>query len=126
MALAPQPQRLVREITVGDAQVSVEIASTEIAREQGLSDRTSLPLGQGMLFIFERPDYWGIWMKDMRFPIDILWLGQEGTVVGVEASVTPDTYPRIFYPTTPALYVVELPAGFAAAHNVSVGSRVAL
>ena len=127
MALAPAPQRLVqKQIIVGSAQVVVEVADTEALREQGLSGRLNLPEGRGMLFVFENDDTWGIWMKDMQFPIDIVWADASGTVVTVAVNIAPDTYPDSFYPTIPARYVLELQAGFTATHDIVVGSKIVL
>ncbi len=125
MALAPVPQQLVqRHIQIGNTTVAVEVADTEALREQGLSGRSDLPNGQGMLFVFESDDTFGIWMKDMLFPIDIVWADASGTVITIAKNVAPDTYPKVFYPSTPARYVVELPAGFAAAHGVAEGTII--
>src|SRR6185295_775100 len=57
------PSLRVESITVGQDVVDVEIADTESSREQGLSGRTSLAEGQGMLFVFGQRGNWGIWMK---------------------------------------------------------------
>lgn len=131
MALAPAPQQLVqKQIIVGQVAVRVEVVDTESLREQGLSGRPNLPEGRGMLFVFDADGQWGIWMKDMQFPIDIIFADAGGVVTTIYRSVSPDTYlqnpPQIFYPTAPARYVVELPAGFTAAHNIAVGSKVVL
>ena len=114
------------QIQVGDTPLAVEVADTESLREQGLSGRDSLPEGQGMLFVFEQDGLWGIWMKDMRFPIDIVWADASGTVITIAPGIAPDTYPNSFYPTAPARYVLELPAGFAAAHDIAIGSKIVI
>ncbi len=111
-------------ITVGGISVAVDIADTDALREQGLSGRDTLPEGKGMLFVFEQDNAWGIWMKDMRFPIDIIWADGQGRVITIADSIAPGTYPEIFYPSAPARYVLELPAGFAAAHGIAVGSKL--
>jgi len=127
MALAPAPQRLVqKQITVGSAHIVVEVADTESAREQGLSGRLNLPEGSGMLFVFDGDGAWGIWMKGMRFSIDIVFADSAGTITSIVASVSPDSYPQTFYPTAPARYVLELQAGFTAAHDIVVGSKIVL
>ena len=127
MALAPTPQQLVQKtIHVGQATVQVEVADTELAREQGLSDRAPLAQGAGMLFVFDQPDVWGIWMKDMRFSLDIIYADDQGMITTIIASVSPNTYPKIFYPSKPARYVVELPAGFVAAHDIATGDKIVL
>jgi len=125
VALAPAPQQLVQKhIQIGNALVSVEVADTAALREQGLSGHAPLGEESGMLFVFETEGVWGIWMKKMLFPIDIVWADASGTVVTVAFAVEPDSYPHIFYPSAPARYVVELPAGFAAAHGIAEGTRI--
>ena len=105
----------------------VEVADTESTREQGLSGRLNLPEGQGMLFVFDTDGSWGIWMKDMRFAIDIVWADASGAIVTVSSNVAPDTYPeKSFYPIAPARYVLELPAGFTTAHGIAAGSKLVL
>jgi uncharacterized membrane protein (UPF0127 family) len=113
----------MRTITIGTQSISVEVADTDALRQLGLGGRASLPAGQGMLFVFDHPANWGIWMKDMRFAIDILWVRQDGTVATVARNVSPDTYPEVFYPKTPdALYVIELSAG--AAEGIAEGTKI--
>lgn len=107
-----------KNITVGTTTVAVEVADTEALREAGLSSRSALAPGSGMLFQFEHNGDWGIWMKDMRFPIDILFISETGSVVSIDANVSPDTYPQIFYPPLAVRYVLELSAGFARAHGI--------
>jgi uncharacterized membrane protein (UPF0127 family) len=65
-------------------------------------------------------------MKDMRFPIDMLWLDANGRVVTLRGSVSPDTYPAVFSATEPARFVLELPAGYADRHSISLGERLVL
>ena len=117
---------VMRTITIGGVSVAVDVADTEVLREQGLSGRSDLPSGKGMLFVFESDGLWGIWMKDMQFPIDIVWAGADGKVITVADNVAPETYPKVFSPSAPARYVLELPAGFAAAHGIVEGSQIVL
>lgn len=102
------------------------MANTDVLRAQGLSGRAALAAGEGMLFVFERSDYWGIWMKDMRFSIDIVWLDEEGRVVGLEAEAAPGSYPDVFVPPLRARYVLELPAGAAARYGLAEGTKIVL
>ncbi len=116
----------MRTLHVGQTTITAEVVDTEPLREQGLSGRDALAQDSGMLFVFDRPDVWGIWMKDMRFSLDIVWLNEAGKVITLKQNVAPDTYPEAFYPASPALYVVELPAGWAAARGVAEGSQFVL
>lgn len=97
------------------------VVDTQEGRTQGLSGKRFLPGGMSMLFVFDTPDKYGIWMKDMNFPLDIVWLDKYKKIVYTLSNVKPDTYPHVFYPSSEALYVVELPSGFVEANNVKVG-----
>ena len=120
---ADHSQRL---IAVGGVPVQAEVVSTDASRQQGLSGRDDLAPDTGMLFVFEGDGVWGFWMKDMRFSIDIVWADNNGTIVAIDKSVSPDTYPQVFYPPTPARYAVELPAGWAQSHDLAVGQKIVL
>ena len=108
-------------LAIRDATVHIETVSTPEAMHRGLSGRTSLPDGAGMFFVFEKSDYFGIWMPDMHFPIDVLWFDEEMHVVYIVENMSPDSYPKVFTPTAPARYILEVPAGFVKAYGVVVG-----
>lgn len=92
-------------------EISIEVADNPASRAQGLSGRESMPAGTGLLFIFDTPDQYGFWMKDMNFPIDILWFDAERKLVDVTHNLSPDTFPQTFYPQSPAMYVLETNVG---------------
>ncbi len=123
---SPVPQSRLNEITIGNRSIMVEIADTEAKRVRGLSGREGLPDGQGMLFVFEEAGIRGFWMKDMLFDIDIVWIDENYTVVGVEKRVSPETYPQIFHSPGAVRYVLELPAGFSDVSGIDTGSRLFL
>jgi uncharacterized membrane protein (UPF0127 family) len=103
-----------------------EVMVSDEDRAMGLMFRPSLPLDRGMLFVFETADFHGIWMKNCRFPIDILWLDEERRVVHVAESVPPckaEPCP-VYQPMRRAAYVVELNAGEARREKAVVGSTV--
>jgi uncharacterized protein len=67
--------------------------------------------------VFDREGYQGFWMKEMNFPIDIVWLNKDKKIVHIEHNVSPDTYPKIFNPNNEfnnekSLYVLETNANF--------------
>ena len=101
-----------RTLTIGNATLQVEIAQTEKQKMIGLSHRKSLAEGNGMLFMFNTDEKHGIWMKDMHFPIDIVWIDNDMKVVHIEQNIAPDTYPQTFTSPTPARYVLEVPAEY--------------
>lgn len=108
---------------LGSTTLQVSVADTREARVQGLSGTPILPSGIGKLFVFESDDAWSIWMKDMQYPLDIIWLDHARTIVHVEENVSPDTYPESFSSPTPARYVLEVNASTTAAHGWEVGDR---
>jgi len=93
--------------------IKVEIATSSEALEQGLSGRISLPTNQGMLFVFSEVGNRGFWMRNMSFPIGIVWINKDKVVVGVNSDVDPSSYPNMFFPPSPIRYVLELNAGYA-------------
>ncbi len=113
----------MQTVTVGTTTFAVEVVNTEALRELGLGDRASLPAGHGMLFVFDSPNAAGIWMKDMQFPLDILWAREDGTITTIERNVATSTYPEAFYPKTPdAKYVLEVNANAAA--GIAEGNKL--
>lgn len=112
------------QISVGRSFFVAEIADTPEKRKQGLSGKESLPPNHAMLFVFPAEGVYGIWMKDMNFPIDILWLDPDKKVISIKENVSPETYPEVFYPEKGALYVIEVNAGKVDEALVGVGDEV--
>ena len=71
----PTPVELGPAVVIGDVVLPVELAITPEERRQGLSDRPSLAPGTGMLFVFESDGHRQFWMKNMHFPLDMVWIG---------------------------------------------------
>ena len=117
----------VATVTVGGIAVRAEVAETPAARERGLSGRSGLGEGEGMLFRFATPDIYVFWMKDMRFPIDIIWISGGRVADITENAMPPEdgTLPQ-YYPKFPVDAVLEVRAGFARAHGIAPGSPVAV
>lgn len=103
---------------------TIEVVESDAARMQGLSGREEVPDDYGMLFVFPEKKKYGFWMKDMKVSIDIFWLADNGTIVGIEHSVSPDTYPTAFISPAPVRYVLETRAGMAQARGWDVGTML--
>ena len=123
---APEHFQTPPILKVGEHNIILEIADTDAKRTQGLSGRTALENNHGMLFIFEEPGKYGFWMKDMLFPIDIVWISADLQVVGVERNVLPESYPQIFYPQTLINYALELNSGEAERLGIDIGEKLYL
>jgi uncharacterized membrane protein (UPF0127 family) len=110
----------------GRVTLTVELARSPLEQMRGLSHRPRLAEGQGMAFVYGAPQQVGIWMKDMRFPLDILW-AREGRIVKIEKDappLTPGTPERVYAAT--ADLVLEVPAGFTDRARIKVGDRMKL
>lgn len=113
-----------KDAVIGETAIKVDIADSKSERVKGLSDRRYLIGNNGMLFIFEESDYHGIWMKDMNFAIDIIWLDASMQVVHIEKNIAPNTYPKTFKPKNKALYVLEVPSGFVSENYIKMGDQM--
>jgi len=102
----------------------LEVVDTTMARSKGLGNRSSMPTGQGMLFVYDHPSVNCFWMKDMHFSLDMIWLDTDRTVIHIEKHVSPATFPTSFCPAGMSQYVIELNAGQADALGVKVGDRL--
>ncbi|MFN3188431.1 MAG: DUF192 domain-containing protein [Candidatus Paceibacteria bacterium] len=111
---------------IDSVMVQASVASTTETRTKGLSDTPHLPEDVVKLFVFDESQEWSFWMKDMNYPIDIIWVDATGSIVHIEESVSPASYPKSFVPNRPAKYVVETVAGFVKKYGVGVGDRVIL
>lgn len=89
----------------------VAVADSPIDLKQGLSGTSYLADRTGMLFVFPENDQHGIWMKDMKYPIDIIWISESYNIVYIKKDATPESYPAVFQNSKPARYVLEIPAG---------------
>jgi len=105
------PHTTTQKVLVNNKLFYLEIADTPKEREQGLSGRDSLPKENGLFFVFDRPDYYGFWMKEMKFPIDIVWFNEKKEVVGITRNLKPESYPKVFYPPQKIKYALEVNAG---------------
>lgn len=111
-------------IMIGGVLLTVELAKTSAAQQKGLSGKPSLPNDHGMLFVFDHQDYWGFWMVEMHFPLDIIWFNSNRQVVFIERDLPPCTPQNcpVFTPNAKAMYVLEVNAGFVEAHQITFGS----
>ncbi len=125
--VTPNTGPLVR---VEDLEFPVELAVNSEQRIKGLSGRASLDAGTGMLFIFEKPERFRFWMREMEISLDMVWIGSNCEVVDVSENVpfpdpeTPlDELPR-YSPESRAKFVLEINGGEAAELGLGIGDKV--
>lgn len=115
-----------KNIKIGSETFKLEIADTEAARTKGLSQRDAIGKNEGMLFDFKKAGDWRIWMVDMHFNIDILWLDEHCKIVHIKQNATPASYPEIYHAYTPNRYVIELPANTIDIIDIKIGDTIKL
>ena len=126
----PTPAIDAPVVTVGDTSFVVELAVTPAERNRGLSGHPPLADNEGMLFVFENEAKWTFWMKEMLFPLDMLWIDAGCTVVDItENALKPEPgqalqdLPR-YFPKTLAQYVLEVNSGTAERTGISAGDQI--
>ncbi|MDN5275487.1 MAG: hypothetical protein JWN33_136 [Candidatus Saccharibacteria bacterium] len=100
------------QLLIGNAAFDARVAKTEDQRVNGLSGTPSLGNREALLMVFPSNGDWQIWMKDMKYPIDIIWLDDQKRVVYMVQDAQPEEpASKIYAPDVDARYVVELAAG---------------
>jgi uncharacterized membrane protein (UPF0127 family) len=126
MSQASSVKSALSSVSFGKNIYSAETAVTEAEHVHGLSDRLSLPVNKVMLFVFDQPNTYGIWMKDMHFPLDIIWLDKDQNVVTIKENARPEDYPDVYYPDKLSLYVIEANIGFVMDNHIKTGDHVGI
>jgi hypothetical protein len=118
-----QMRRVV--IAIGEIPIHVEVASNDIDRARGLSNRRSLATDSGVLFVFDDVKPHRFTMKDTFLPLDMIFVGPNRFVVGVVHGARPNT-PGPYSVSSPAKFVIEVNAGFAEHYGIGIGMPVHL
>ena len=118
-------------IKIDDVVLEVQIADTDPSRARGLMFQDQLPFDEGMLLVFDDETKSSIWMLNMQFPLDVLWIDENGQVVYIEKNVPPCktaletvTCPSYKGNNNDAKYVLEVTAGFVDKFEISEDSRI--
>jgi hypothetical protein len=115
------------QICIEESCFHVEVADTDAKKILGLSNRDSLSADSGMLFPYPEGAIPGFWMKDMRFPIDIIWINSEMKISGIVNDFQPclDSYSCLpVYPEEEIIYVLEINSGLSEYYGFEAGNSV--
>lgn len=115
-----------RQVTLAGKDLTALVADTDLLITQGLAGFDGLDDDQVMLFVFDQPGIHGFWMKQMRFAVDIAWISENLEIIHIQARVEPESYPKIFTPLSPALYVIETRSGLLDSLGVAPGDTVGI
>jgi hypothetical protein len=113
-------------VQIGSETFKLEVADTQASREKGLSERDSISKNGGMLFDFKTDGNWRIWMVQMRFPNDVLWLNSSGQIIHIKQNAQPADYPEVYHADSPSRYVIELASGTVLSQGLKVGNTIKL
>jgi len=124
----PQPKLPTEQLTIisddGKSHVfNVELALTQQQQDTGLMFRTSVPANTGMLFPWPQPQVSEMWMKNTIEPLDMVFIGADGTVKAIAENTVPYSL-RVISSGVPVLATLELQAGITAALDINVGDKV--
>lgn len=115
-------RRLV--LSVGRASILAEIAATPEETARGLSGRTSINDGEGMLFVMRSTDRHPFWMRGTTVPLSIAFLAEDGTIQEIR-DMEPLSEQSI-QPEIPTRLVLEVSKGWFDRKGVGVGTRVSV
>ena len=110
----------------GSKDLTIEVVDSPKQRTRGLGGRLSLADNSGMLFVMDQVGYHSIWMKDMNFAIDIIWLDEDREVVDIYKAASPESYPKSFLPRQPTKYVIEVNSDWTERNSIYIGQQVEL
>ncbi len=110
-------------LVIKDNTLNVEVSKDELSRENGLSNRTILRFGQGMLFAFDKMSPQFFWMKDMLIPLDMIFFNNNWEIVLIEKDLDPSSFPKTFGGDVNSQYVLEINAGEANSYGLKVGDK---
>lgn len=117
-------------VKIGSKRIPVMVADTDHLRSQGLSDMGSLGLYGGMYFKFDDRGIHRMVMRDMLFPLDMVWLdGDKITDIATDLAPEPgkgENDLTIYSNTVPGTAVIEFPAGFVKENGIRVGDKAVL
>ena len=112
-------------LSIGNKKINIEIADSSEKRAQGLSGRKTLEKNSGMLFIFDKSNYYNFHMQNMNFPLDFIWINND-EIVEIIPNVSASSHqpPDYLRPSIPVDKVLEVNAGFSSENNIKVGDTI--
>lgn len=117
-------------IKVDDKVLEVQIADTEPRRVRGLMFQNQLPYSEGMIFVFNEPGIYSLWMLNMQFSLDMIWFDDQGNVVYIEEDVPPCKSAteimacQSITPSGQAKYILEVTSGFVKEFGITKDSHL--
>ncbi len=119
----------IKEIQIGNKNYQLELVKTSEDLRKGLSKFENIKDNQGMLFVFDKPGRWSLWMKDMKFNIDIIFLNEKKEVVTLFRNVKFENHENVFQyrqylPDYDSKYVIEIKEGEINNNKIKIGDKI--
>lgn len=116
-------------VKINNVPLQVQIADTKPLQTRGLMFQEKLPYDQGMLFIFDDEDVRSMWMLNMQFALDVIWIDADGKVVHIQKDAQPcksaiETAACTFTYGQKAKYVLEVTSGFVDKYDITEDSKL--
>lgn len=117
--------KAISRVCVNSACIQAEVADSAEKQEVGLMFRKNLAENRGMLFIFDREAKYSFWMKNMQFPLDIIWIDSNREIVDITENALPckGTCDTIM-PAVSSRYVLEVSSGFVKRKKIKKGDKL--
>jgi uncharacterized membrane protein (UPF0127 family) len=103
--------------------IKAEIADTDETRSRGLMFRERMDADRGMLFVFEKSRTRSFWMKNTCIPLDIAYINENG-IINEIYTMKPLDYSITYNSIKPAMFALEVNAGWFKKNNISAGSKI--
>jgi len=119
-------------IKVDDIVLEVQIADTKARHIRGLMFQDKLPYDQGMIFVYNEPGVYSLWMLNMQFSLDMIWFDENGSIIHIEKNIPPCKKPieimacQSIVPSGDAMYILEITAGFIDEFNITKDSKLSI
>jgi uncharacterized protein len=109
-------------LSINGHKITAEVAATPDQRATGLMHRFSLQPDHGMIFVFERPEPQGFWMRNTFIPLSIAFVATDGRIINVDEMAPHDESTHMS--RGPALYAIEMRKGWFTERGIRAGDTV--
>jgi len=117
-------------IVINNHSISTEIAETPAERQRWLTFRTEqLPLNSSLLLVYDKPDLYSLWLLNIQFNLDLIWLDNSGNIVYMKQNAVPcsntlDASKCTYKNTIPSKYIIAATSGFIKYHKITNDTKI--
>ena len=112
-------------VEINGHKIQAEIVKTSSEKQKGLSNREKMERDRGMIFVNEKEGMYSFWMKEVNFPLDIIWIkGNEIVGITERAAIEPGPEYKNYLPPEPVDKILEVHGGWVFRHGVEIGQKV--